>query len=186
MIFKMSHQLNLWPFFTHFQYCWGSLSLHCCWQSPPKYEVNSQFFSHLQNYTGQKSAHLSSVRTSICTSDLIPLLLTWTKIKVNHNWAAIPQGVFKTDLVHKKRAEARAETHFHNYNFNLHVWWQIQFRLETSRHGNQEMNSGQKVFVVDDWQANSRGQNTHIKTNDLRTHHLPVWKQREAKRIWIE
>jgi len=87
-------------------------------------------------------------------------------IKVNQNWAAIPQGVFKTDLVQRKRAKAQAETHFHNYNFNLHIR-QIQFRLETSHHGNQQMNCGQKVFAVDDWQANTREQNTHTHKNNL-------------------
>ncbi|GAA6223932.1 gamma-parvin [Lates japonicus] len=36
-----------------------------------------------------------------------------------------------------------------SHNFDLHIRRQIQFRLETSHHGNQQMNSGQKVFVVD-------------------------------------
>lgn len=75
----------------------------------------------------------------------------------------ILQGAFKT-LWSRKGAKVRAETHFHNYNFNLHIRRQFEFRLEMSHHGNQQMNSGQKVFVVDDWQANSREQNRHKKT----------------------
>ena len=123
------------------------------------------FFSHPQNRSKQKPAHLSSVRTSVCTSDLIPLLLTCINIKLH--WSAIQQGVFKTEIWTNK-------THFHNDNFNLHIRWQIQFRLERSHHGNQQMNSGQKVFVVDDWQANSREQNTH-------THKI---KKQQLALIW--
>lgn len=41
-------------------------------------------------------------------------------------------------------------THFHDYNVHLYIRWQIQFGLKTFHHGNQQMNSGQKVFVVDD------------------------------------
>lgn len=60
--------------------------------------MNTVFFSHPQNRYGQKSAHLASVRISVCTSDLIPLLLTWMEIKVNQNWAATPQDVLRADF----------------------------------------------------------------------------------------
>lgn len=62
-------------------------------------------------------------------------------------------------------AKARPETHFHNYNFNLDIRWQIHFRLETSHHGNQQMNSGQRVFVVNDWQIT----HTHTKSTSTDT-----------------
>jgi len=84
-------------------------------------------------------------------------------------------------------ATAWAATHFNNYNFNLHIWWQIQFGLERFHHGNQQMNSGQKVFVVDDWRENNREQNAHKKKISLqwcdRTHHHFVWKQQQSIKI---
>lgn len=48
------------------------------------------------------------------------------------------------------KGSGEAGTHFHDDNFNLHIQWQIHFGLEASHHGNQQMNSSQKVFVVDD------------------------------------
>ena len=49
-----------------------------------------------------------------------------------------------------KSVKARGETHLCNRNIDLHIWWQLQIRLETSHHGNQQMNGGQGAFVVDD------------------------------------
>lgn len=86
------------------------------------------------------------------------------KIKVNHYWGAVPRGAFKTGFGAEEEEEEEAETHFYNCNFNLHIRWQIQFRLKASRHGNQQMNGGQKVFVVDDWQASSVENKTQKKT----------------------
>lgn len=40
--------------------------------------------------------------------------------------------------------------HLYNNDLNLHVCRQIQLGLETFHHGNQQMNGGQEVFVVDD------------------------------------
>lgn len=52
--------------------------------------------------------------------------------------------------------QIKCGAHLHNNDLNLHVRRQIQFGLETFHHGNQQMNGGQEVFVVDDWQAVSR------------------------------
>lgn len=55
-----------------------------------------------------------------------------------------------------KSVEDQCGAHLHNNDLNLHVGRQIQFGLETFHHGNQQMNGGQEVFVVDDWQAGSK------------------------------
>lgn len=48
----MSNRLNLRPsFFTYFQYCWGSLSLHLCWKSQKKKKWGDLSFSHIYRTT---------------------------------------------------------------------------------------------------------------------------------------
>lgn len=95
--------------------------------------------------TPQHSAHRSSVRTSTSVQDLIPLQLTWRREKTG-----------STSLAGSGRQVKVEKAHLHNHHFNLHVRRQLQLGLESFHHGNQQMNGGQEVFVVDDWQASSR------------------------------
>ena len=49
------------------------------------------------------------------------------------------------------RDRAGTQTHLHQNHLHFHVGRQNQIGLEAPHHGNQQMNSGQEVFVVDDW-----------------------------------
>lgn len=60
-------------------------------------------------------------------------------------------------------------THFHHYNFHLHIHWQIHFRLETPHHGNQQVKSRQQVFAVDNWRTGGTMTETWEEEEDEET-----------------
>lgn len=112
--------------------------------------------SHLpRGNTEKHSAHRSSVMTSISMRDLIPLPPTCRRRGNGIDFKRTRGCLDRRPKVQKIPPGA----HLHNHDFNLKVRRQIQFGLESFRHGNQQMNGGQEVFVVDDWQAGSRQYN---------------------------
>lgn len=69
----------------------------------------------------------------------------------------------------------KAGTHFQHHDFHLHIGWQIHFRLETPHHGNQQVNSRQQVFVVDDWRTG--GAATETLGKKKKKQHVLTWQK---------
>lgn len=135
-------------FFTHSECCRESRSRRVCWKS----ENTTWAFAHLPKRR----------RTTFCS----PLFCENFHLRagLDPSLADLRRRGHRIDVTRTRAClhrQAKApkiipEAHLHNHDFNLHVRRQIQFGLESFHHGNQQMNGGQEVFVVDDWQAGSR------------------------------
>lgn len=174
MTFKMSVQPV--PALTHSQK-W-SLSLHRCRGGQRRWA-----FLTFTESLGRETTHLSSVRTSVCTSDLMPLRLTW-KLKFVTTVHRFLELFFLSFFFNRLQLTSTTTTSTFTFSGRFSSAWKC-FTMATSRW----IVARRSLLWMTDRQTT---ENKHTKKKKKKvtlywcdkTQHHPVWKQRQKIKIW--